>query len=190
MDTNEKAKLNRLLSRAHQDDRITQELQSFVHRLKPIRERPSWYDRLQTRTGKAYERFWYQRRASQVVAAVIVIASLIFLGLIVGNIVHSFDGIFDLLHHADSYSTRLLIGELASSAAALVFAIIGAVKLPSSRLQAYEYFRRALLTNLFLTQFFTFARIQFAALPGFLLNLLLLIILRATLTQERRHLGR
>ena len=80
-----------------------------------------------------------------------------------------------------------MICQLASSIAASVFAIIGAVKLRHSRLKAYEYFRKALLVNIFLTEFFTFTRIQFGALPGLAVNLVLFIILRNAIAQENRR---
>jgi len=187
MDREEKASTQRLLARADQDDPITKELQAILQRIKPIKVTPNWYERWQAELGRTYDRFWRQRRSSQLVAAVFVLEALIFLGVVIGNLGHSFDSVFDLFHHTDAYSTRLLIGQLAASLVASVFAVLGAVKLPSSRLEAYEWFRRALLVNLFLTEFFIFSRVQFAALPGFLANLLLLMALRAALHQERRH---
>lgn len=187
MDPREKAELNKLLQQADQTDPLTKELQAMLQRIKPIRPSVSWYFRWLKATGKAYDNFWHQRRSNQVVAAIFVLEALIFLGVVVGNLTHSFDSVKDLLHHTDRYSTRLLIGQLAASALASIFAVIGAYRLTSSRLEAYENFRRALLVNLFLTEFFIFSRIQFKAIPGFLVNLLLLLLLRAAIFQERRH---
>ncbi|HSX46031.1 MAG TPA: hypothetical protein VLG27_03455 [Candidatus Saccharimonadia bacterium] len=185
MDAREKGELKRLLARADQDDAVTKELQAALSRLKTVRHAPSRLDRFKTSVGRAYDLFWQQRRSNQLVAGVFLLEALIFLGVVVGNISHSFASVHDLLNNTDTYSTRLLIGQLASSVVASVFAIIGAVKLTSSRLEGFEWFRRALLINLFLTEFFIFSRVQFQALPGFVINLLMLIVLRAAIAQER-----
>jgi hypothetical protein len=187
MDRHEKAALRDLLAKADQQDPLTQELKAMAGRIKPVKAEPNWYSRWLDKVGHTYDRFWRQRGSNQAVAAIFILEALIFLGVVVGNLTHSFDSVKDLLKHTDRYSTRLLIGQLGASAVASVFAIIGAFQMTGSRLEAYEWFRRALLTNLFLTEFFIFSRVQFAALPGFAINLLLLIALRAALFQERRR---
>jgi hypothetical protein len=184
MDAREKAELRRLLSMADQGDSVTQELQAALGRLKTVKAKPGPLARWQEAAAKIYDRFWHQRRSNQLVATVFLLEALVFLGVVVGNITHSFASVHDLLHHTDAYSTRLLIGQLAASVVASAFAIVGAIKLTTSRIEGYEYFRRALLFNLFLTEFFIFSRVQFQALPGFLVNLAMLILLRLALTQE------
>ncbi|HVV25950.1 MAG TPA: hypothetical protein VHC21_02880 [Candidatus Saccharimonadales bacterium] len=186
MDRYEKAATLALLARADQADPITEQLQALVRGIKPVRHAPSRYQRWQAAVKRAYDRFWNLEGSGRLVGAVFVIEALIFLGVVIGNLTHSFNSLHELFQHYDSYSTKLLIGQLASSVVASIFAIIGAFQLRRSRLQAYEYFRRALLVNIFLTEFFTFTRIQFGALPGLAVNLALFIILRAALQQESR----
>jgi hypothetical protein len=53
-------------------------------------------------------------------------------------------------------------------------------------MRAYEQFRRATLVNIFLTQFFAFARVEFNALPGFLFNLILLGLIGYAIRQEQQ----
>jgi hypothetical protein len=65
--------------------------------------------------------------------------------------------------------------------------VMGLSWLSGSRLRAFEWFRRATLVNLLLTEFFIFSRIQFGAMAGFIFNLLLLIIINAAIDQETRH---
>jgi len=184
MDEREKAAAMAMLARADQNDPITSQLQALLRDIKPMKHAPGRYQRWQAALKRAYDRFWKLEGSGQLVGAVFVIEALIFLGVVLGNLSHSYKSLHELLQHYDSYATKLLIGQLASSVAASVFAIIGAFKLRRSRLQAYEYFRRALLVNIFLTEFFTFTRIQFGALPGLIVNLALFIVLRNAMEQE------
>jgi hypothetical protein len=186
MDSHEKAATQALLARADQDDPITRQLQTLVRDIKPVHHSPSRYQRWQTAFGRVYNRFWQQEGSGRLVGAVFIVEALIFLGVVIGNLSHSFNSLHELLQHYDKYATKLLIGQLASSIVASAFAIIGALKLRHSRLEAYEYFRRALLVNIFLTEFFSFTRIQFGALPGLAANLALLIVLRSAMSQESR----
>jgi hypothetical protein len=187
MSVQEKRTMKQLLAKADQNDPITNEIKSMLLRIDTVKTKPSRLSLWQDKVSKMYDRFWHQRRSNEVVAAIFIIEALIFLGVVVGNLTHSFDSIKDLLHNTDRYSTRLLVGQLAASMVASIFAILGALKLASSRIEAYEYFRRALLVNVFLTEFFIFSRVQFQAIPGLVVNLVLLILLRAALLQERQH---
>lgn len=185
MDRHEKAAMRALLIKADQNSPITQEMLALLKRVKTVPASHNWLKKLRQRIAKAYNYFWRQRRSSQLIAVIFVAEALIFLGVVAVNLIHGFDNIHDLFHHTDAYATKLLIGQLIASIVAAIFAIIGALRLPVSRLEAFEFFRRAVLVNLFLTEFFIFSRIQFRAIPGFMLNLLLLIALRGALNQEQ-----
>jgi hypothetical protein len=185
MDNHEKSSMSRLLAQADQSNPITTQLKYMIEHVEPVNSQLSWYQRRLNRAGQIYDKFWAKRRSNQYVAAAFIIEALIFLGVVIGSLAHSFDDIRDLLRHTDAYSTILLIGQLASSLVASAFAVIGAARLTKSRLEAFEWFRRALLTNVFLTEFFIFSRVQFAALPGFFINLVMLIVLRSAIFQER-----
>jgi len=189
MDRYEKATMRKLLAKADQDSPITQELAALLKNVKTVKVDDDWVRRVRLAPTRAYVGFWHQRRSRQLVAAVFVVESLVFLAAVLSNLFNGFDSIHDIIRHTDAYSTKLIIGQLASSIIAAIFTIIGAFKLVGSRLDAYEYFRRAVIVNLFLTEFFIFSRIQFHAIPGFLVNLVLLIALRAAIHQEHHALG-
>jgi hypothetical protein len=76
------------------------------------------------------------------------------------------------------------LGTLICSGLAALFAIAGIAMLPRSRMRAYHCFRTAVLISILLTQFFVFLQDQFAALPGFALNLGILIVLGELMNQE------
>ena len=99
---------------------------------------------------------------------------------------NNINSVIDLFSGSVSYSVELAIGQLVASLVAAGFAVWGAIVLPRSRMRAYEQFRRATLVNIFLTQFFMFARTEFHALPGFLFNLVILGLIGYAIQQERR----
>lgn len=186
MDDAEKRNMARLLDQADPKNRLTKELRALLQHAQTVKVEQGRLSRFQAAAGKAYTNFWRQRDSNKLVAAVFVIESLIFLAGIILTILGSVNSVTELIHEASSYATKLLIGQLLASIAVAAFAVWGAIKLPTSRVEALEYFRRATLVNLFLTQFFVFSRVEFEAIPGFLVNLALLAALHASLQLERR----
>ena len=76
-------------------------------------------------------------------------------------------------------------GELLFSLVPVGLTLVGIYHLLRSRLKAYRSFEHATLIHIFLTQFFAFYRIQFFALWGFALNILILFGIRYLLHQEQ-----
>ncbi len=185
MDDAEKSNIRRLLARANQHSPITHELLSLLKHVETIPSTSSRWHRFRAWLSATYARFWRSRSSNRLVATVFVLQAITFLIAVIGSVFNNLDDIRALLHGADSYSTRLLIGQLLSSLVAAGFIVVGVLRLTTSRTEAYEFFRRAILINLFLTEFFIFSRIQFGAIPGFLLSLGLLLALRFAVYQER-----
>ena len=185
MDASEKRQVAAMLRAADPRDEMTIRLKDILDKIDPVATEARWLSRYRTRVLKRYEHFWRRRGSSQVVAAVFVVEAIIFVIVIFATLATNVKAI-DLTEHATSHSQQLLFGQLGSSVVAAVFAVIGAVRLPQTRMGGYEWFRRATLVTLFLTEFFIFTRIQFGALPGFVINVLLLIGLNFAIAQERR----
>ena len=78
-------------------------------------------------------------------------------------------------------------GNALSAALAAFLAVLGGVRLARSRLSALQFFRYALLVNIFLVQFFVFYQEQLAALPGLLLNIGFLKSVDYARAQEARR---
>lgn len=76
-------------------------------------------------------------------------------------------------------------GDLIFSTISGLFIIAGVVVIRKSRLRAYQLFRTAILISLFLTQFFIFYDIQFEALIGFTINILLFVTLQNMIVWEK-----
>ncbi|HET7320816.1 MAG TPA: hypothetical protein VFI84_04530 [Candidatus Saccharimonadales bacterium] len=187
MDAAEKARIRMLLKRAEQGSPITKALQTLLAEVETVRTpQPSLARRFLGWLSRGYQRFWRLRASNNLVGLLFVAQAAVFLLAILGTFVANFHSVTQLLSGSKDYGSQLILGQLVASVIAGAFAIRGAFLLPGSRVNAFENFRRAVLVNVFLTEFFIFSRIQFGAMPGFLANLALLLALRYALQQERR----
>ena len=187
LDGTEKRRIAELLADADPKSPITQELKKLLARLETVpAPEPNRLQRWLWAADKQYERFWRRRESRRLVGVLFVAQAAVFLIVTLGTVLANFDNLRTVFQAHDSYAHRLLIGQLVTSAAAGLVAVAGAIKLLSSRLEAFELFRAAVLINLLLTEFFTFSRIQFRAMPGFAVNLILLLALRYAINEEHR----
>lgn len=187
MDEGEKQRVHELLDRAGDNNPITRHLQSFLADVEaaPVGP-PNALKRLASWIDEHYHRFWRLRNSRRLVKIFFILEAGLFLMAMVGIAYANLDEISRLIQGEGGYGTELIVGQLAASAVAAGYVLIGTYKFRSGRAEAFEYFRRATLINLFLTQFFIFSRIQFEALPGFIFNLALLGLITFVLRQERR----
>ncbi|HEY5442260.1 MAG TPA: hypothetical protein VIJ68_01845, partial [Candidatus Saccharimonadales bacterium] len=156
LDGTEKRRIVELLANADAKSPITQELKQLLARLDTVPpSKPNRLARWLTAADKRYERFWHLRSSRRLVAALFVIQAAVFLIVTLGTVLGNFDEMRSIFRAGDPYANKLLAGQLIASAAAGVFAVLGAVRLLSSRLEAFELFRRAVLINLLITEFFT-----------------------------------
>src|SRR3954454_132333 len=90
---------------------------------------------------------------------------------------------------SDSFSqlTFINIASLCSTAVSGVLVLVGLRRWQEGdRLEAYQWFDRALLVSIFLTRVFSFVESQFGACFGVALDLFLLVTLRYAAQQEQR----
>src|SRR5690606_16463364 len=81
-------------------------------------------------------------------------------------------------------------GDFVFSVLPALFVIVGIVRLPDSRLAAYQWFRRAVLVLILITQVFAFYRDQLLAVLGLFANILVLVTLHAVIRLELEELDR
>jgi hypothetical protein len=74
--------------------------------------------------------------------------------------------------------------DLVFSVLPALIVVAGVIRLPESRLGAYQLFRRAVLILIFITQVFAFYQDQLLAVVGLLANILVLITLHAVIRLE------
>jgi hypothetical protein len=77
------------------------------------------------------------------------------------------------------------IGELFSTTISVILVSLGIFKLKDDRLAAFQYFKYSVLVSIFLTNFFVFYKIQFAALIGLTFNILTLAVLEYMISREQ-----
>ncbi|MDB5184654.1 MAG: putative rane protein [Candidatus Saccharibacteria bacterium] len=186
MDRDEKRRVQELLDQADPADPITRQLQIMLDHVTTVKHpADTWADRQLAAINRSYRRFWDRRGSSRVIGAVFIVEALLFVGALFGTLLSNVDDFSKLIHGNGGYGTVVIIGQLVSTVVAGSFALVGAIRLPRSRGEGFEWFRRAVLVNIFLTEFFIFSRTQFQAMPGFIANILLLLALSFALSQEQ-----
>lgn len=187
MDKAEKARIYALLDASGSSSRVTKHLRNFIDTIETVAaDKPSRLNRLVKKIDKIYKNFW-QKKGSHAFIGALFIAEVVILAAGVAYTVYAnIDDIRALFSGPATYGEELLVGQVISSVVAGGFVLYGLYMLRSSRLGAFEQFRRATLINIYLTQFFVFVRLQFEALPGLVLNLLLLLLITFVLRQEAR----
>ncbi len=186
MDPVEKRRARTLLDQASQRSEITWHLERLIDSVDLVpQSQPHILRRWLSSLDKIYDRFWQQRGTAKLVRIFFIAQAALFVVAIIANIYTSIDDVRDAFAGNVTYGTGLLMGQLISSVVAAGLVAYGTLQLAVSRLAAFEYFRRATLINLFLTEFFIFSRIEFAALPGFLFNLAMLLVITYVMHQEQ-----
>jgi len=187
MDIYERAATRRLLAAARQADPVTQKLHELLYELPVVaRGKPSRLRRSRTQVATWYDRLWSARSTRAVVRWFFVVETLFFLGAVMWAVYSNLDDVRDFFAGKADYGHSLIMGQLVSTVMAALCVVIGLSWLTGSRLRALEWFRRATLVNLLLTEFFLFSRIGLGAVPSFVFNLLLFILLDLVTTYERR----
>lgn len=180
-----RSEILKLIKAMGNESAISVQLAEILKALETVPSKKSQYARFKRTLHKHYQRFWARRKTDRLIGVIFIAAAVVFLVTVFYDLGSSIDSAADYLHsYSGAFGHSMLYGQLASASIAGIFAVIGAFKLTDERNKAYEWFHRSLLTNILLTEFFIFSRIQFAALPGFALNLILLIALRAAQNEE------
>ena len=185
IDKERKKEINKLIRSLGKDNAIAIQLRNLMETLETVPIKRSAYVRFKITLHNHYQSFWAKRKSNKLIGGIFLLAAIIFLAIVFFDLGSSIDNAADFLHsYSAAYDHSLLYGQLISASIAFAFAVIGAYRLTDNRSRAYEWFHRSLLVNLLLTEFFIFSRLQFGALPGFALNLVLLIALRGAQTEE------
>lgn len=187
MDEREKAAVASLLRKADPASPITRQLQAFLGSVDAAKPgQPNLARRAYARFSRWYERIWRRRSSDAIVRLFFAAQIIAFVVAVVAAIYGNIDDVRDFFAGHASYGHSLVIGQAVGTAIAAWFAGVGLYRLRRSRTEAFEWFRRATLANLLFTEFFIFGRLQFGAMPSFIFNLVLLILIDFVLTHERR----
>ncbi|OGM20817.1 hypothetical protein A2863_01590 [Candidatus Woesebacteria bacterium RIFCSPHIGHO2_01_FULL_38_9b] len=131
------------------------------------------FHQIRSLAGKFYIKLTHSPRFAIAIISFFVIASLI-----------DFSGAFFEFSKAGSFAEW---GQLIFSIISGVFVIIGVylLRYKNSRQKSYEMFKIAVLTSIFLTQFFRFLEEQFSAITGLFISLIILSVLQYLIYEEK-----
>lgn len=186
LDPLEKQQIRELLASIKTRDDVTVLLEEFLEKIDTIEQpTPNFIQNIQHSIHRRYVQFWRLRYTSTLVkvtfGAIILLTILMLFSSVLVDI-HSLSGFL----FGQSKGTFFLKGQLVSTALALGCMIIGLGALTKSRALGFRWFYAATLINILLTQFFIFARYQFAALWVLTGQIVLLGLIKLVLAEERR----
>jgi hypothetical protein len=187
LDEGERRQVNHLLAKANQKSDITRELKNLVNSLQiNTVQKHSRLHILVQKIDKLYRKFWQRKESHRIVQIVFLLQAVVLFITIVATAYSHFNDISFLFDDEVSYGDELILGQAITSVISIGFVVFGLSQLSNSRIEAFEYFRRSLLINIYLTQFFAFSRIQLEALPGLVASIVLLTIVSFVVREERR----
>jgi hypothetical protein len=163
-----------LLSRSHATGPLTEGLRAIIASAPRAAEHRSRFSGVVISAWKTYDRLlawpWFHR------AIWLVFVGQAVIGLIATSAIGwaTFSGA----------AAERLPATLVTSSISLGLVLIGVVRLPRSRLDAYRWFERSVLVSVFFTQVIMFWQDQLTALGGLFWDVILLVVLRFLIRQE------
>jgi hypothetical protein len=172
------------LRRCDKGDPLVIELEKIIHVLKVDKTgRKGIYVSFRNLLIGKYRKVTQKRWFTPVI---ILFFLLQFLGSVGFVIAFMFDS-GNIISQVDTFGfTDWAI--LASDTFSAIFIALGVFLLRRSRLAAFRMFERSVLIQIFLGQMFLFEKDEFAAMPGFVFYLLLLLAIRFIVQRERNEL--
>lgn len=186
LNSQEQALAKQFLEQCDPADLDVKILEEFLNKLSIQPTKVTFWNKLKT----GLEDFYLNLTKQKFFHLLVII---IFIGQLAFSLFHSAvvtDVISDYLNLGGEQvpaadRSFLEFGYVIFSTLSNIFILIGVIRIFSSRLKAFEMFRIAILINVFLVSFFDFYQVQFEALYGFTINVLLLLILNTIIYQEK-----
>jgi hypothetical protein len=173
----EQGMVRTLLSRCDGQDPLVPTLYGMLDRIGAEPDKPpGWFTRTGTRLSNFYLRLAKSRKFAIALIALFGLLAVLTVVTVVLNARDIFDGQQKL--------SVISVAGLASSLVVAAVIVVGVYAVRNSRLEAYRWFDRALLVQIFFTEVFAFLQIQFAAVFELLFTLFLLLTLRTMIHVE------
>lgn len=189
MDGAEKQQALAMLNSAEPDDPLAANLAAVVSQIEPVPQSEHTLEhRIRTWLDTNYRRIIERPITIKIITALFLVQAFLYMIVIVVAIGLAISGQAQSLYfdiRADA--SPAAIAQLITSLVAASLVVAGAFAIRKSRARGYELFMQAVLVTLFFTEFFAFYRDQFGALPEVIYNLLLFLILRYAIREERRQ---
>lgn len=173
----DRARIVRLLDKAHQDSERTKLARQYLAALPSEREELSVFDTIRRRLAVAYEAFmatpWANRALTigVIAYAVVAVIGVGLIGYLSGQSATASGGVATVAQFASTIAGALLIAR-------------GVVSLPTSRINAYRWFERGILIWILITQVFVFYSSELSGLGGLVADLAAYGSLRYAIERE------
>lgn len=176
LDADEKRQALRYLRRCDQKDPLVISLNKLIHKMDTI---PVSEPGILTRMGRRIERFYIAIAKSGIVMKTTIVYLV-------------YETLRTFLQVLSYFITRPELplnewGKLYSSILAGIFVLIGLSALKFSRLEAYRFFRIAMLIIILLTEFFAFMRTEWLELFPLMANIFMLMVINYAMGMERKR---
>lgn len=184
LDGSEHARLQRYLKHSDKNDPIIKQLRAVVQAIpKSSLVEHRRLDTFRRNVGAFTTRILGHKDAQHVVSAIFIGQAVISLELLLFSVF----GNYDLGGRVLRAIPLPQIAQLISALVSFVIVMLGAYHLRTSRLTGLEYFRRAVLVDLLVTEPFVFYSEQFLAVFGLGFKLILWVIVLYLISAERRE---
>ncbi|VVB72675.1 Uncharacterised protein [uncultured archaeon] len=184
LDHRERKTALKLLRECQSANPVTRALRELLYAADPVPvPRPDIYTRVKYHARKTYRRLLQKSWFISAVIVFFLLQSFLPLLLLIFVIYAGLGGWTDL-EAIFSYISFVDLAGLASATLAAVFAVIGIFKIQSDRLVAYQFFKNAVLIQIFLLQVFLFYIAQLPAILGLAGDICVLLVLHYMIRQE------
>ncbi len=196
LEPDERRRIHRFLDASPQDDPLVPALRQVLDKAPLVPERmPHWFVRIRRRLDMFYRHAVVHPHFAWAMV-------LIALGLSVSKVISGVVVIFFAREPAKDSPTFYHLGDQArtlseldlldwihasSYLASTAMAILGALLIFRHRLAAYRMFQRSILVGILVTQPFMFYRDQWSALIGLTFNVLLYVLTKYLIAEEKRE---
>jgi hypothetical protein len=194
-DARERERALALLARCDASDPLVKPLRALIVEVQSRPVRPPgrltrWARWIRAQYYRVIEKSWFARVLRIVFTLLGIIALVQVLWFVFDFFIVTHNNHLDVSvsRGLDGLSRVSLYGWLnvASAVAATVLLWIGLVRLGHSRLSGYVWIERALLVSICFTQVFVFVQSQFSAVFGLVVDVILLITVRAMIRAEHK----
>ncbi len=184
-DINERNQIREILVKADQTHPLTMALTKIIDTLpyNPPKSNPKWRA-FSLESLRIKYRLYATKRSSERTIRVIFGLLFVVMILLVWFLIDTSYDFTDTSSYEILDKDFFVNGQIISTLFAEICLLIGIFVIIRNRLKAFVWLYRSLMVNLLLTQFFLFARIEFNAMPFFIINLVLMIVTRFIISQE------
>ena len=180
LDKEEKKRIRDFIRQSDHNDPVVKAIRHLLADIDAVMpQQPSIFTRIRNSMSELYQRYVSKRWFYRTIIGLFVLSSII-------NVYEATKYIpYFLNPQLSTYLSISQWGQLLFSWLSGAFVLLGIYFFRSSRLMAYELFKRSILISIFFTQVFIFYQEQFSSLIGLSADILILVTIDYIISQEK-----